>query len=47
MISSISTEYSMLNPSIVFWTRLFAEICILMLMSQFYAIQQARLQTAA
>lgn len=37
----------MLNPSIVFWTRLFAEICILMLMSQFYALRQARSQAAA
>lgn len=36
----------MLNPSIVFWTRLFAEMCILMLVSQYYAHRQSRLQTA-
>ena len=35
----------MFNPSILFWTRLFAEICILMLVGQIYAFRQARLQT--
>ncbi len=37
----------MLNPSIVFWTRLFAEICILMLISHYYALRQTCAQTMA